>query len=272
MIVLKRDIEEVLHKVSQEGGALEVDFGKKRVNVRRVKNTLIVKGGYIINLETKLKDNVCYLLKKEGLIPVAFFDGETGRFYKLMPTADWPTVTIGSVPMHRITRCSPRRDTEGKIRLIRPYGRVLDTCMGLGYTAIMAAYNSKEVYTFEKDKNIYFIARINPLSRELFRLSNIKIKREAVEKGIEKFFSSYFDCIIHDPPTFKISPLLYSTNFYHKLYRVLKKGGRLFHYTPFYGIKRGKDFPARIRAYLKEVGFNVLRVDYNVGGILCQKI
>ena len=271
MIVLKRDIEEMLRRGPGEGMFLDVDFGKKRLNVRRDKSALIVKGGYMINLRVKLKDNVCYLLKKEGLIPIAFFDEETRKFYKLMPTVDWPTVTIGSVPMHRVKMTSPRRDTEAKIKLVKPEGIVLDTCMGLGYTAIMAAGRSKIVYTFEKDKNIYLIARLNPCSSQLFSLPNIRIKRADVVEYIKKFPAMYFDCIIHDPPTFKISPGLYSVDFYHKLYRVLKRKGKLFHYAPFYGIKKGKDFPARIKVHLKEAGFNVLRVDYNVGGILCRR-
>ncbi len=272
MLVEARDVNAIVFSGEKEGVfILRVDFGLSSVQVRKQDDVLIFSRYGRIHVSTPLKDKFCYLVKRGAFCPVAFFDESTGKFYKLMPTRDWPSVTIGSVPMHRVRRVSPRRDTQEKIKLIKPYGVVLDTCMGLGYTAIGASSTSKVVYTFEKDKNIYFLAKINPLSRELFRSPNIRIKRGDIEKEIKKFPSFYFDCIIHDPPTFKISPHLYSVNFYRQLYRVLKRRGRMFHYAPFYGIKKGKDFPARVKFHLKEAGFKIVNVDYNVGGILCRR-
>jgi predicted methyltransferase len=36
---------------------------------------------------------------------------------------------------------------------------------------------------------------------------------------------------IHDPPTFSLAGELYSGMFYQQLFRVLKRGGRLYHST-----------------------------------------
>jgi len=82
----------------------------------------------------------------KDLEKISFFSEETNRFYKLIPTSDWPTITISSVPMHRLS--SPKNDTENKINLLKPFGYVLDTCMGPGYTAILSARRAKKVITF----------------------------------------------------------------------------------------------------------------------------
>jgi predicted methyltransferase len=39
------------------------------------------------------------------------------------------------------------------------------------------------------------------------------------------------DAILHDPPRFGIAGELYSQVFYDQLARVIRRGGRLFHYT-----------------------------------------
>jgi predicted methyltransferase len=40
-----------------------------------------------------------------------------------------------------------------------------------------------------------------------------------------------FDAILHDPPRFGIAGELYSQAFYDQLARVIRRNGRLFHYT-----------------------------------------
>ncbi|HIE35858.1 MAG TPA: hypothetical protein EYP89_01300 [Candidatus Omnitrophica bacterium] len=184
---------------------------------------------------------------------IALFSKKTNLFYKLMPTGDWPTICLGSVPMHKLP--SPKKDTQRKIGFLRPYGVVLDTCAGLGYTAILSSSKVKKVITFEKDENVLFLVRLNPFSKGLFKAKNIELKEEDVIEGIKKFKGNYFDCILHDPPTFKLSPSLYSESFYIQLFRVLKIKGKLFHYTPLYKIKRGYDFPAKVKGNLKKSWF-----------------
>jgi len=272
MIIVSKDIKSLRIGNKRRGLTVNVDFGTKQVQARFTDDYIIVDGRYPINIKEKLRANVCYLLKKEGPLPIAFFSSSANRFYKLIPTRDWPSVAIGSVPMHRINGITPRQDTENKIKLINPKGIVLDTCMGLGYTAIAASLGSRKVYTFEIDDNIYFIAKLNPLSSGLFKKgNNIVVKKGDVSELIGKFKDSFFDCIIHDPPTFKLAPVLYSQRFYRELWRVLKTKGRFFHYTPFYGIKRGNFFPDKIKNNLKKSGFKIISFSPEKGGILCRK-
>ena len=271
MIITLKEFDAAAAHKDNESFSIEVDFGQRIAPVKREGHWIIIDGRYRISLKTRVKQGFAYLLKESTLVPIAFFSDDTNRFYKLLPTQDWPTVTIGSVPMHKISGISPKQDTYNKVSLIKPYGLVLDTCMGMGYTAILAAASSKMVYTFEADENVYFIAELNPFSQRLFESKNIKITKGDVSMGIKEFGDNLFDCIIHDPPTFKISPVLYSLGFYKEVHRVLKQRGRFFHYTPFYGVKRGVDFPSKIKTKLKESGFKIVKFEPSKGGVICRK-
>ncbi len=248
---------------------LKVDFGLKTAEVKREKDKAFIDGKFSLDLSEKVKDNFCYLLDDQGLRKVILYGEDTDKSYKLIPTFDWPTVSISSVPMHKLA--SPKKDSQNKIDLIKPYGLALDTCMGLGYTAILASQRSAKIITFEKDDNIFAIAQINPLSARLFKAANIEIKREDVAVGIKGFKNSYFDCIIHDPPTFKLAGELFSQDFYGQLMRVLKEGGKLYHYTPLYKVKHGFDFPESVKKRLKKAGFSQIQYDQAAGGFLCKK-
>lgn len=269
MIITKKEFDYISKKPKGAYFSMDIDFGLRRVNVLREDKEAIIEGSFSLRLDEKVKDNFCYILSKEGLEKLTLFSSATNKFYKLTPTGDWPTVSIGSVPMHKLS--SPKKDTESKINLLKPYGVVLDTCMGLGYTAILASRLSKKVVTFERDENVIYIAEQNPLSKDLFTADNIEIRREDVSLAIKDIEDNYFDCIIHDPPTFKLSPQLFALPFYNELFRILKKGGKFFHYTPLYRVKRGFDFPKRIKNKLKEAKFRVISYSEEAGGWLCQK-
>ncbi|MCF7916314.1 MAG: SAM-dependent methyltransferase [Candidatus Omnitrophica bacterium] len=268
MIITKNEWDQIKKQKPGDAFSLDIDFGIHKINVKRTKTSVIFADRFEVDIEYKVKDNFCYLVDKEGLTKVAFFSNQTKKLYKLVPTRDWPTISISSVPMHQLK--SPKKDTEAKIKLIRPFGHVLDTCMGLGYTAILAKYYSQRVETFEKDKNVYKIAKINPLSKSLFNDHKIIIHQQDISKQIGKF-NNYFDCIIHDPPTFKLAPVLFSESFYFKLKSALKRGGKLFNYTPLYKIKSGYNFPAKIKGKLKKTGFRGIKFDQKALGIICQK-
>ena len=67
-----------------------------------------------------------------------------------------------------------------------------------------------------------------------------------------------FDAVLHDPPRFGIAGELYSQEFYNHLARVLKRQGRLFHYTGTPNkISRGRDLPREVAARLHRAGFAV---------------
>jgi len=270
-------MEILIHK-SQADTLLNKGFsifgiGNKTQEVKAIDDFVIVDGQKLPLSEFKhLKDNFYYVPRENKLVRAALFSDETGLYYKLIPTIDWPTFTLSSTPMHRHTHISPKKDTFSKISALKPFkGRVLDTCCGLGYTATVSARYAKEVYTFERDKNVIELCRVNPYSSELFENSKIILKEESILDNIGKFKDNFFNIIIHDPPTFKYSPILYSEDFYAQLKRVLKKGGKMYHYAPFVDKTKGKDFPKRIARHLKNSGFKNITFDEKSSGILAMK-
>lgn len=172
----------------------------------------------------------CFVLEDSAIRKIQVFSQATNRHCSLMPTSGAPTLLIAGFPMHRIKNTDPHRDTLSKIKAARPTGQVLDTSMGLGYTAIQAARASDHVVTIELDPAVVEIARQNPWSRELFANPRIEQRLGDSAELIETFADESFSCIIHDPPTIQLAGDLYSGAFYRALYRVLKPRGRLFHY------------------------------------------
>jgi hypothetical protein len=250
-IFTKKEAEQILNA----DGSVEVSFdlGLSMTKVE-VKDGFAVIAGQKIPIDDfkKVKEEFFYVVEDSTLKKVAIFSDETNLYYKLLPTTDWPTITLSSVPMHRHIHMSPKRDTETKIKEVYPIkGRVLDTCCGLGYTAIMAAKYANEVVTFERDENVVGLCRLNPFSQELFTNRKIKLTEGSIFEEISKFKSGSFNRIIHDPPTFKVAPELYSDDFYEELYRVMKKGGILYHYAPAPGKTKGKAFYETIIKHLK---------------------
>ncbi len=223
----------------------------------------------------RLKEDTIYFIQDKKFKPLILFSEKTNKVYKLIPTRDYPSFTIAGSPMHQITFSTPKKDTESKVKL---FGRIdknsiaLDTCFGLGYSAIELSKRCKEVYSFEKDEIVLKIAKINPYSSEAFKSDKIKLKQEDVFSGIKNFPENYFDIILHDPPTFTISPELYSREFYSELHRVLKNKGLLYHYTPRPGNKKLKrDFPNEVKKRLADSGFIILKYSDIAQGFICRK-
>ncbi len=148
------------------------------------------------------------------------------------------------------------QDTLKKIASITPVvGRVLDTATGLGYTAIEAAKTAEQVVTIELDPGAQEIARLNPWSQALFDNPKIvQIMGDAYEV-VQTFEDESFARIIHDPPTFSLAGDLYSGAFYRQLYRILKRGGRLFHYIGDPNSKASGGVTKGALRRLQEAGF-----------------
>jgi uncharacterized protein len=65
------------------------------------------------------------------------------------------------------------------------------------------------------------------------------------------------DALLHDPPRFGIAGELYSQAFYDQLARVLRRGGRLFHYTGSPNkLTSGRDVPREVATRLEKAGFS----------------
>jgi hypothetical protein len=164
---------------------------------------------------------------------------------------------ISGIPMHRIKGTDPYRDTLQKIKTIAPVtGHVLDTATGLGYTAIEAAKTADHVVTIELDPVALEIAQLNPWSQALFENPRItQLVGDSFEE-IQDFESGTFARIIHDPPAFSLAGDLYSGEFYRQLFRVLRSGGRLFHYVGDLESKSGRIVSKGAVRRLQEAGFS----------------
>ena len=89
-----------------------------------------------------------HALFKDGSAPwkINTLSDNTDKPASLAPPLDGtgkPTMVLGGFTMHRIVgECvNPATDTEAKLRALKLFkgAKVLDTCCGLGYTAILAA-------------------------------------------------------------------------------------------------------------------------------------
>ncbi len=237
------------------------DLGMSTVEVALEKEGVRFPNGVLVRWEDleaiAADENGCFWVDEEGRIHrIQRFSEYTNRLYTLMPTRTAPTMLVSGIPMHRIKGIDPLRDTLLKIKTIAPVrGRVLDTATGLGYTAIEAAKTADEVITVELDPAVLEIARLNPWSQALFEAPRIKQVVGDVAEVIETFEDQTFDRIVHDPPAFSLAGELYGSAFYRQLYRVLKPGGRLFHYVGDPESKSGRTVTRGVLRRLREAGF-----------------
>jgi predicted methyltransferase len=218
--------------------------------------------------EIAATSNNCFTFENGIYEKILVFSELTNSTYSLYPTESAPTMLISGIPMHRIKDTTPDKDTIQKIKATRPSGRVLDTATGLGYTAIAAAKTAQHVITVELDPAAQEICRLNPWSQELFNNPRIEQRIGDSFDVIETIQDTSLDRIIHDPPTFSLAGHLYSRDFYSEMYRVLKPGGRVFHYIGDPGSKSGRRITAGVLQRLEQVGFNqVYRVPRAFGVI-----
>jgi len=199
----------------------------------------------------------CFIIEDSTPRKIQFFSEAANRLYSLMPTAGAPTMLLSGVAMHRIKGIDPHQDTLQKIKTIAPIvGRVLDTATGLGYTAIEAAKTAEQVTTIEIEPSALEVARLNPWSRALFENPKIiQIVGDSFDE-IGKLEDETFARIIHDPPAFSLAGDLYSSAFYRQLFRVLQRGGRLFHYIGDLESKSGRAVSRGAMRRLREAGFS----------------
>jgi len=190
-------------------------------------------------------------------------------FYRLVDG----TIEIDGVRMHQTVRKTPVQDASDKVAAlgVTSGSRVLDVCTGLGYSAIASAKKGAKVTTLEVDENVLELAKTNKDSAALFSSPNIKIKMGDAFESIDDFDDGSFDFILHDPPRFSLAGELYSLVFYQKLFRVLRRGGKLFHYTGNPGARSGKNMAKGFKQRLVEAGFVGVRWDEGLQGFLCRK-
>ncbi len=203
---------------------------------------------------------------------IQVFSPETNRRYSLLATAGAPTMLVSGVQMHRTAGQDPWSDTLAKVRCAAPVvGDVLDTCTGLGYTAVVAAASASSVLTVELDPAAVEVARQNPWSRSLFDHPRIERRIGDSAVVVDDLPDGRFSRVIHDPPVFGLAGDLYAGAFYRQLYRVLGRGGRLFHYVGNVASGSGQRVTRGVTQRLREAGVSRIVARPEAFGVLAVK-
>jgi len=213
------------------------------------------------------KDRTIYYWSGEAFQPVARY---AGSLIKLVPT-QWgpPTFEIDGIKMLPTAHVSPYVDAERKVGLIQPKGKVvLDTCGGLGYFAAWCMQGgARQVLSFEKNPDVFWLRELNPWSPRADRV--LTLTQGDIAEAIVALPDASVDAILHDPPRFGIAGELYAQVFYDQLGRVLKRRGRLFHYTGAPNkLTSGRDVPKEVAKRLRLAGF---AVELGGDGVLAAK-
>ncbi|MBI4738370.1 methyltransferase [Candidatus Woesearchaeota archaeon] len=259
---------------------VSLDLGRTTETVEIKDSSFLFPGGQKLKIDDIKKvikhDTAVYMVEDHSIRKVHFFNTERNLFYKLYPVAaDKPTTfDISGINMHAIKDTDPWTDSKKKLEAIAAiHGKVLDTCMGLGYTAMFSAKEADSVVTCERDVHVIELARINPWSRELFdgaKEGKIEILNMSSFDYVQKCGDETFDVVIHDPPRPNFARELYSNAFYAEVLRVLKRGGKFYHYTgtPFASMQK-RNLADEIARRLTSLGFaGVVKV---YGGLLAKK-
>ena len=209
----------------------------------------------------KLKDRTIYYRDGDGFAPAARF---TGSLIKLVPT-EWgaPTFEIDGIKMLPTAKESPFADARRKVALVEPHGKVvLDTCGGLGYFAACCLdAGAARIHSFEKNSDVLWLRTLNPWSPDPEAPASdgrLQLTQADVAQAIVQMADAAVDALLHDPPRFGIAGELYSQAFYGQLARVLRRGGRLFHYTGSPNqLTSGRNVPREVAKRLEQAGFKV---------------
>jgi len=206
-----------------------------------------------------LKDRTIYYWDGDGFAAVSRY---AGSLIKLVPT-EWgaPTFEIDGIKMLPTAKESPVADARRKVALVEPHGKVvLDTCGGLGYfAACCLEAGAARIHSFEKNADVLWLRTLNPWSPDPDAPASggrLQLAHADVSQAIAQIADASVDALLHDPPRFGIAGELYSQAFYDQLARVLRKGGRLFHYTGSPNkLTSGRDVPREVAKRLEKAGF-----------------
>ncbi len=178
-----------------------------------------------------------------------------------------PTFEIDGIKMLPTLLGSPYADAQRKVGLIAPRGKtVLDTCGGLGYFAAWCVRGgAAKVLSFEINPDVLWLRSLNPWSPA--NDSVLDLVRADITEAIVALPARSIDAVLHDPPRFGIAGDLYSQRFYDQLARVLRRKGRLFHYTGTPNQSSGRDLAGEVSKRLRIAGFAVERDGDGVVGV-----
>jgi uncharacterized protein len=250
---------------AREGGAatltLSLDLGRSERTVAVAATGFEWNGGHY-PWPSVLKDRTIYVFSGGEWSPLQRY---AGSLIKLVPT-EWgtPSFEIDGIKMLVSAQLSPWEDARHKVALVQPHGkRILDCCGGLGYfAACCLADGAAHILSFEKNPDVLWLREHNPWSPDPASAEaggRLQLAQGDVAKEIGSLPAESVDAVLHDPPRFGIAGELYSLAFYQQLARVLRPGGRLFHYTGAPNRKTsGRDVPKEVAARLGKAGFDTV--------------
>lgn len=218
----------------------------------------------------KFKERTIYWWDGEDFAAVSRY---AGSLIKLVAT-EWnvPTFEIDGIKMLPTSKESPIDDARRKVALVQPAGkRVLDTCGGLGYFAACCLdAGVQSIRSFEKNEDVLWLRMLNPWSPDPEASDGrLLLAHGDVSREIETLPDAGFDAVLHDPPRFGIAGELYSQVFYDQLARVLRRDGRLFHYTGSPNkLTSARDVPREVAKRLETAGF---KAELALDGVLALR-
>ena len=253
-------------RAGRESIECSLDLDRSQVAVQIEASAWIWQGHRFPYLQS-CKDRTIYHWSEAAFHPVARF---TTSLIKLVPT-DWgpPTFEIDGIKMLPTARVSPYADAQAKVGYIQPRGKaILDTCGGLGYFAAWCLLGQAEhVLSVEKSPDVIWLRSLNPWSPESG--GRLTLVQGDITRQIDALPSESVDAILHDPPRFGIAGELYSQVFYVSLARVLRRRGKLFHYTGTPNkLTSGRDVPNEVANRLRQAGFVA---ELKGDGVLAQR-
>ena len=271
--LLTQKVHAVLRAAARAGAPTvecSLDLDRSQTTVELAADDWIWQGERFPYLET-CKDRTVYHWVDGAFQPIQRF---TTSLIKLVPT-EWgpPTFEIDGIKMLPTARVSPYADAERKVGLIQPRGKViLDTCGGLGYFAAWCLQGqASQIHSYEKNADVIWLRTLNPWSPEGSGKAGgaLTLTHGDVVEQIGTLASGSFDAVLHDPPRFGTAGELYSQAFYGELSRVLKRNGKLFHYTGTPNkLTSGRDVPNEVAKRLRNAGFDA---KLNGDGVLAVK-
>ena len=296
---LVREIAEAM-----EAGNASVELS---LDLNLSRNRFAIKGNSLVldkTLEIDIKDlapvassrQKVFALSCDALSPI---EVRADGYYKLVPTDTVPTLEIDGIKMHRSKDIDPFVDAREKTKLVvKPQDHVLDTCGGLGYSALFALKaGAEKVVSTEKSCAVIQIRQQNPwlmaagvcvggaaenspaqnglVKNGLAQidLARIELVNADITHYICEIADQSFDSVIHDPPRFtSATGELYGKAFYTQLFRVMKQSSRLFHYTGSpKKIKYQDRFIINAMKRLEQVGFSNVMFNDHLQGIHALK-
>jgi len=259
--LLTRETATALQRAADAGApswAGSLDLGRSEEDVGLSADGFIFRG-QSYPWPGKVKDRTLYYWDGEEFLPISRF---SASLIKLVPT-EWgaPTFEIDGIKMLPSAKLSPFDDARRKVELIAPAGKtVLDTCGGLGYfAACCLEAGVAQIRSFEKNPDVLWLRTLNPWSPDPDAAGSggrLQLAQGDVSEEIATLPSNSVDAILHDPPRFGIAGELYSQVFYDQLARVIRSGGKLFHYTGAPNkLTSGRDVPREVAKRLEKAGF-----------------